>query len=1665
MGLSNDLISQFVKITKDNESGKKESTAYGSIVKYNNKTYVKLDGSELLTPVTTTTDVEENERVTVTIKNHTATVTGNISSPSARTDTVKEIDKEVTVIGNKISEFEIVIADKVSTTELDAERAKIEQLQADNVTISGKVTANEADISKLETDNITINEKLTAAEADIDKLSVDNVTISGKVSAAEADIKNIKADNVTISGKVSANEADISKLETDNAVINEKLVANSADIDVLEADYATINGKVSANEASINNLEATMMTSDHAVIKNLQSDVAEIDTLIFGSASGDVIQTSFANAVIAQLGNAQIKSAMIENVTASQITAGDIITNNVRVMSEDGSLVISDETLQISDGTRVRVQIGKDAASDYSINIWDASGNLMFSKGGITDAAIKDAIIRNDMVAANANISASKLDIDSLFTEINNSSKTIKSTKVYLDEKGQTLDAAFTSMSTDVNGIKGTVESQGTQLSVMQGQIANKIWQTDINTTIDKLEIGGRNLIPRQENSSATHNGITVTGTDYVYRIHGTNTKTTPGNYGVGEWMKSNADFLEPGETYTLSTSIPLPPGLYLGWNGENSAGTGVMLMYLHGDGVTKSVTYTIPSNYRRVTHGFFGVDVEKCGTVDVSFRIKLEKGNKATDWTPPPEAVEGEISALSTKYSEVKQTVDGLSTTVAAHTTQISNKADSSTVTTVNNKVSALEQNLDGFKTTVSNTYTTKTEFDNLKIGGRNLWITSSLIDAYDNQQGGYVSSPGMPAHKYLDVFIDTSGNDYLYFQLWNPNKIHNSTYANRVAFFDANKTYISYVRLPYLLNEPYIKLLIPIPATAAYVKLAAVVGTTDGVDNDIKVKFEFGNKATDWTPAPEDVEGEISTVSNKVSTLEQSVDGFKATVSSTYATKSDLDATNSKLPWATEGWVDASAYDPNYWIPFVASGSLPTYGYGHITVTVALNSGTKPSWSTHVGGFSVEFDVEAKASGWGTSIQEAIINRDTYSHCYSSPVSYKQLGYGSKAILYLRGGGKYYVRTSWATTWTGFPDGYTWTSGDYSQSAPAYATRPTPEGYMYGTKTEINQLSDRITANVSETTALGTRMSTVEQKADGLTVSLKNLPFVGRNLIPTAYLQYNGYAPSSTKEYVINAIWAKQLMSTSNTLKLIEPSTEYTISCTFECTSKANGTTLAENRLGFAFYSYSVNSYIGLMPSNISDTINVGDKLTLTKTFKTPATIPTDTYFLGYTRRWTNPESYDGFKVYNLKLEKGSKATDWTPAPEDTIDATKTATNYLNFSNGGLVVGNMTASTLGNNVLIDTDSVDIRNGTTTLASYQANKIELAKNSPSAVIDMCSGTAQFTNKNDVSGIDWYRLGIASRDSIGLETGGEVTMDTHYENAVGDYADGIFRMSSCQPWNMDVHGFEEAYSHLIVRSLIAGIRKEANIGLYPQFGTWIEHKHSAGTAAVVLYGGGGSGDNISEVSKMDLEAEAINAKTSSFKMTTNNSKIYGKDPNGVEKAVFIPQNQYGNTIVGYENYTTGKGNTNLYGQDLNFSSSEAGNVTYRPYYRGNGLTTEGDTINITIRTAGFVTSSGTGVQFTVPLAKPIIGNPTVTASSVNGFQLRCNGYYTHGSSASSYATPSSYSVTTTNGGNNVVITATFSDTTNIINNTVSIGARNNSPIGIYWSGKLTITFG
>ena len=231
MSLSSDLISEFVKVTKDDEKQKSETIVYGTTVVYEGSTYVKLDGSELLTPVSTTSSTENGERVTVMIKDHTATITGNMSSPSARSGDVEDI-----------------------TNELNIEKGKIKELIAEDANIKGLLEATEADIDDLQAKNATITEKLTAAEGDIKNLNTD------KLSVRDADIKYATIENLeSVNGQFNNLGSTYAKIVD--------LEAQQAQIDNLGAKYATIDF-ANINEAAITKIYSEYGIIDDLVFKN-----------------------------------------------------------------------------------------------------------------------------------------------------------------------------------------------------------------------------------------------------------------------------------------------------------------------------------------------------------------------------------------------------------------------------------------------------------------------------------------------------------------------------------------------------------------------------------------------------------------------------------------------------------------------------------------------------------------------------------------------------------------------------------------------------------------------------------------------------------------------------------------------------------------------------------------------------------------------------------------------------------------------------------------------------------------------------------------------------------------------------------------------------------------------------------------------------------------------------------------------------------------------------------------------------------------------------------------------------------------------------------------------------------------------------------------------------
>lgn len=548
---------------------------------------------------------------------------------------------------------------------------------------------------------------------------------------------------------ITVNKALINKLDVDTAKITYATITNltavKGDVDYLKVNNLTVD-KANLLYASIERMEVVEGQIRNLNVDDLKAQVANINTLMFGSASGGSLTTEFSNSIVANIGDAQIKSAMIESIAADKITSGKIYTNLVEILSESGNLDILDNTIQIKDDKKVtRVQIGKDATNDYNIYVWDKSGNLMFDALGLTENGVKREIIRNDMIKEDANIAASKLDIESLFNVINeDGSHTLKSSKIYVDANKQTLDVAFKNMTTNVTNLQNAVTTQGTQLTAVQGQISSKVWQQDITTAVADLQIGGRNLFQGTKKfvfqnvialdgvgsgiATEKYKGLTVRVKTTPWNFYRPTLTLEAGRYVFSSYVKGTSKYKGDIRVTNVTENTTLNANAF----------------DINSEWERQSLTFELAkkANVKFSLESTGSGEIYECGW-------KLEEGNKATDWTPAPEDTDSAISSVDTKvttvsnqYTSLNQSLTSLTATVNSNTTKISEKADGSTVTALQANMTALTADLSGFKTTVSSTYATKTALNSVDDKFANYSTTTQVNSAINQSASSILAS-----------------------------------------------------------------------------------------------------------------------------------------------------------------------------------------------------------------------------------------------------------------------------------------------------------------------------------------------------------------------------------------------------------------------------------------------------------------------------------------------------------------------------------------------------------------------------------------------------------------------------------------------------------------------------------------------------------------------------------------------------------------------------------------------------------------------------------------------------------------------------------------------------------------------------------------------------------
>lgn len=349
MNLTADLVDQFVDATKDEEKKSSDGIVYGTVVKNDNATYVQLDGSSTATPVSTTMNVKHGDRVTVLIKNHTATITGNYSYPADSTTSTM----------TSINSFNMAVGNKVTVETLTANEAFIKFLLSDKITAE-TIIAAEAEINKLEVDELTVEnlkaiygefEELDAYFADLGVVTIDKATIqdlnavSGQFRELNVDFakfeelvatkatvgdlfaKNVEAEIIN-STAVNAKFANVEFGNIGEAAIR-KLFANTGLIDNLTVgDNLKVTGELAAVTINASSIKSGQMTADRLMLKGEDGIYYQLNL----NALGEAFVTDLTEEEQQELQNGIHGENIIANsITAKHISVDDLTAFGARI--------------------------------------------------------------------------------------------------------------------------------------------------------------------------------------------------------------------------------------------------------------------------------------------------------------------------------------------------------------------------------------------------------------------------------------------------------------------------------------------------------------------------------------------------------------------------------------------------------------------------------------------------------------------------------------------------------------------------------------------------------------------------------------------------------------------------------------------------------------------------------------------------------------------------------------------------------------------------------------------------------------------------------------------------------------------------------------------------------------------------------------------------------------------------------------------------------------------------------------------------------------------------------------------------------------------------------------------------------------------------------------
>lgn len=416
MEISRNLLKEFAFLTANNETDSSEDNKYvrGTVKSTEDNKYVQIDGSTTLTPISEVVDVEDGDRVLVSIENHSATILGNFTFPPSARKEQEAIDKadDAQNTANSANETAVTAAEKAEEAYAKADSAIDSSASAIESANSAKQSAQEAIDAANTANQNAADAKQSATEAASSAQTAREEAASAQQAAASAqnEVTRINGEITAVKGDVSDALDQVADQAAETEAIKQTLetsYAKKTDVSTIEANLKT---EISAKVGELQ----TTVEQNYAAKNDVVALEGELQSQITQNAEGLTSTAQKVEKLESDTTEAQKKvDQALENAANAQTTADQAQSAAAKAQSDAD---LAKENAATADK---KAQDANDAALDAKLAAHVADEALAAARTALDEARQNYENVVNNPESTDEQIQAAQDKVDAATEAVN----------------------------------------------------------------------------------------------------------------------------------------------------------------------------------------------------------------------------------------------------------------------------------------------------------------------------------------------------------------------------------------------------------------------------------------------------------------------------------------------------------------------------------------------------------------------------------------------------------------------------------------------------------------------------------------------------------------------------------------------------------------------------------------------------------------------------------------------------------------------------------------------------------------------------------------------------------------------------------------------------------------------------------------------------------------------------------------------------------------------------------------------------------------------------------------------------------------------------------------------------------------------------------------------